>query len=556
MERRRSRTCPGGVDAPATMMPRGWKSGRKRSSTSASETRARGRRRAAARLAIELDQRVDRDRDRRRARSAGSGRPTPRRGARARAATGRRSTRASASRSTAGSPRNGAEQRARGEAVGQRARRGVVERHRREHDVAQRLGEDAADAEHHARPELRIAHEPRDQLARAAHLLGDEQPDRAVLGSRAREQLRGRGSPPRRRRADRGARGRARSCARSRRRTASARPGSRAPPAAARASARARHEPLRGDRHAVLREQRLRGVLGERRPSDRPARLRPRIGRLLAQSTRLGVYPARRAPPNRRPPMEIAQARQARRLDLARPPPGARGRRVREPARGVGLRRALDPRGGRARSVRVDRLSSPRSTEKLVLATGIANIYARDAMTMRAIRETLGEASQGRFVLGLGVSHAPMVTGLRKHEYGKPIETMRGYLEAIERGDLHRADARRARADRARRAAPEDARALARRGARRPSLLRAARAHRARARDPRQGRLAVPRADGAARDRRLEGARDRAPEHADLHRAAQLPQQPEVARLRGRRLRRTAAATGWSTRSSRGATRR
>jgi probable F420-dependent oxidoreductase len=70
-------------------------------------------------------------------------------------------------------------------------------------------------------------------------------------------------------------------------------------------------------------------------------------------------------------------------------------------------------------------------TRKLVLATGIANIYARDPMTTRAVRETLGELSDGRFVLGLGVSHAPMVTGLRKHEYGKPIETMRGYLEAM-----------------------------------------------------------------------------------------------------------------------------
>jgi probable F420-dependent oxidoreductase len=70
-------------------------------------------------------------------------------------------------------------------------------------------------------------------------------------------------------------------------------------------------------------------------------------------------------------------------------------------------------------------------TSKLVLATGIANIYARDALTMRAVRETLGEASQGRFLLGLGVSHAPMVTGLRKHEYGKPIATMRAYLNAM-----------------------------------------------------------------------------------------------------------------------------
>ena len=53
-------------------------------------------------------------------------------------------------------------------------------------------------------------------------------------------------------------------------------------------------------------------------------------------------------------------------------------------------------------------------TRSLVLATGIANIYARDAMTMRATRETLGESSQGRFLLGLGVSHAHLVAGVRK----------------------------------------------------------------------------------------------------------------------------------------------
>ena len=71
-------------------------------------------------------------------------------------------------------------------------------------------------------------------------------------------------------------------------------------------------------------------------------------------------------------------------------------------------------------------------TQRLVLATGIANIYARDPVTMRATRETLAEASQGRFLMGLGVSHAPMVAGMRKHEYGKPVATMRAYLEAID----------------------------------------------------------------------------------------------------------------------------
>jgi probable F420-dependent oxidoreductase len=70
-------------------------------------------------------------------------------------------------------------------------------------------------------------------------------------------------------------------------------------------------------------------------------------------------------------------------------------------------------------------------TSKLVFATGIANIYARDALTMHAVRQTLAESSSGRLVLGLGVSHAPMVEGMRKHEYGKPIETMRNYLEAM-----------------------------------------------------------------------------------------------------------------------------
>ncbi len=72
-------------------------------------------------------------------------------------------------------------------------------------------------------------------------------------------------------------------------------------------------------------------------------------------------------------------------------------------------------------------------TERLVFATGIANIYARDAMTMRAIQQTVGELTGGRFVLGLGVSHAPMVAGMRGHTYGKPVTTMREYLDAMEK---------------------------------------------------------------------------------------------------------------------------
>lgn len=69
-------------------------------------------------------------------------------------------------------------------------------------------------------------------------------------------------------------------------------------------------------------------------------------------------------------------------------------------------------------------------TQSLTVASGIANIYARDALASASAQKGLNEQSGGRFLLGLGVSHAPLVTD-RKHEYGKPITTMRTYLEAM-----------------------------------------------------------------------------------------------------------------------------
>jgi probable F420-dependent oxidoreductase len=71
------------------------------------------------------------------------------------------------------------------------------------------------------------------------------------------------------------------------------------------------------------------------------------------------------------------------------------------------------------------------NTQQLVVATGIANIYARDAMAMANGQRGLNEQSDGRFLLGVGVSHRPMVQGLRRHTYGKPVATMRAYLAAM-----------------------------------------------------------------------------------------------------------------------------
>ena len=70
-------------------------------------------------------------------------------------------------------------------------------------------------------------------------------------------------------------------------------------------------------------------------------------------------------------------------------------------------------------------------TGRLIVAPGIANIYARDAMAMANAQRGLNEQSAGRFLLGVGVSHVPMVNTLRGHVYGKPVATMRAYLEAM-----------------------------------------------------------------------------------------------------------------------------
>ena len=71
------------------------------------------------------------------------------------------------------------------------------------------------------------------------------------------------------------------------------------------------------------------------------------------------------------------------------------------------------------------------NTERLQVATGIANVYARDAIVTAQARQTLAEFSGGRFVLGLGVSHPPMAEahGL---EWVPPLRKMRAYLDTLE----------------------------------------------------------------------------------------------------------------------------
>lgn len=70
------------------------------------------------------------------------------------------------------------------------------------------------------------------------------------------------------------------------------------------------------------------------------------------------------------------------------------------------------------------------ATSELVIATGVASIYSRDAVAMVGGANALAEQSDGRFLLGLGVSMPPLVEP-RGHRFGPPIETMRAYLAAM-----------------------------------------------------------------------------------------------------------------------------
>jgi probable F420-dependent oxidoreductase len=69
-------------------------------------------------------------------------------------------------------------------------------------------------------------------------------------------------------------------------------------------------------------------------------------------------------------------------------------------------------------------------TREIALGTSIVSIWGHDAQTTRMASMTLHEATAGRFVLGLGVSHPHLAQKLRGHTYERPLTRMREYLTA------------------------------------------------------------------------------------------------------------------------------
>ena len=224
--------------------------------------------------------------------------------------------------------------------------------------------------------------------------------------------------------------------------------------------------------------------------------------------------------------------------------PGSTASPPRRPRSSPGASRpgAIPRSGSRRRSAAIRSACSAtwrRIRAALLLATGIANIYARDAIEhARHPADAGGALPADAWCSGSASRTSTLVSRVRGHAYQKPVATMR----SLPGGDARR---RSTRAPKPAQEAPIVLAALrrkmlelaARAGARRTPLLRAARAHRARSRDPRARALAVPGADGAAGDESVAGARARARLHADLHHAPELPEQPARARLQRRGLR-------------------
>jgi probable F420-dependent oxidoreductase len=71
------------------------------------------------------------------------------------------------------------------------------------------------------------------------------------------------------------------------------------------------------------------------------------------------------------------------------------------------------------------------ATDRLRVGSGIANIWARDAVASANAARVLGDAFDDRFVLGLGVSHERQIAA-RGHRYEKPVSRMSAYLDALD----------------------------------------------------------------------------------------------------------------------------
>src|SRR5271166_6375910 len=74
------------------------------------------------------------------------------------------------------------------------------------------------------------------------------------------------------------------------------------------------------------------------------------------------------------------------------------------------------------------------ATTRLVGATGITQIWSNPAGEVAADHHRLAAAHQGRFLLGLGVGHAPAVEAAGQR-YERPLTKLEQYLDELDAAD-------------------------------------------------------------------------------------------------------------------------
>lgn len=83
------------------------------------------------------------------------------------------------------------------------------------------------------------------------------------------------------------------------------------------------------------------------------------------------------------------------------------------------------------------------ATRRAVVATGILNIWLHEPVEVATTQHRLGRENHGRFLLGLGVSHAPLMDAREPGRYKRPLEAMRAYLDALDRATPANCDSAR-----------------------------------------------------------------------------------------------------------------
>ena len=77
-----------------------------------------------------------------------------------------------------------------------------------------------------------------------------------------------------------------------------------------------------------------------------------------------------------------------------------------------------------------------RATERSTVATGILNVWMHEPHEVAARRSSWTDAWKSRFLLGLGVSHAPLIDHGNPGRYTKPFSKMVGYLDGLDAAEV------------------------------------------------------------------------------------------------------------------------